>query len=233
MIYSLYIFDRHCTCVYYQDWHRSKRPKPAAPGNLLPGVSRTVESPTPRPIIVAENVTSDSPTPSLPPPTPRSTLNVNSGVVVSLGDRDSLTAGFASLISPAVPQPPAPLAPPTGLPFDEEAKLVYGVILSLRNMVKKLSGRPSHRDETFVGYRTSTYKLHLFETLSGYKFIMLSDPAADSLRFVLRQIYSGPFIDYVVRNPLIQMDSRTQGIDNENFRASTDRLVRNLSVYAS
>jgi hypothetical protein len=28
-----------------------------------------------------------------------------------------------------------------GLPFDEEAKLVYGVVLSLRNMVKKLSGR--------------------------------------------------------------------------------------------
>ena len=28
-----------------------------------------------------------------------------------------------------------------GLPFDEEAKLVYGVVLSLRNMVKKLAGR--------------------------------------------------------------------------------------------
>ena len=28
-----------------------------------------------------------------------------------------------------------------GLPFDEEAKLVYGVVLSMRNMVKKLSGR--------------------------------------------------------------------------------------------
>jgi hypothetical protein len=28
-----------------------------------------------------------------------------------------------------------------GLPFDEEAKLVYGVVLSLKNMVKKLSGR--------------------------------------------------------------------------------------------
>jgi len=28
-----------------------------------------------------------------------------------------------------------------GLAFDEECKLVYGVLLSLRNMVKKLSGR--------------------------------------------------------------------------------------------
>jgi trafficking protein particle complex subunit 1 len=29
----------------------------------------------------------------------------------------------------------------SSLPFDEEAKLVYGVIVSLRAMVKKLSGR--------------------------------------------------------------------------------------------
>ena len=29
----------------------------------------------------------------------------------------------------------------TSLPFDEEAKLVYGVVISLRNMIKKLSGR--------------------------------------------------------------------------------------------
>ena len=27
------------------------------------------------------------------------------------------------------------------MPFDEESKLVYGVVLSLRNMVKRLSGR--------------------------------------------------------------------------------------------
>jgi hypothetical protein len=36
-------------------------------------------------------------------------------------------------------QPPA--AHQRGLPFDEEAKLVYGVVMSLRHMIKKLSGR--------------------------------------------------------------------------------------------
>lgn len=35
---------------------------------------------------------------------------------------------------------PSPV-PTTGLSFDEEAKLVYGVVLSLRNMVKKLAGK--------------------------------------------------------------------------------------------
>ena len=61
---------------------------------------------------------------------------------------------------------------------------------------------------------------------------MLSDPKTDSLRFVLRQIYIGPFLEYVVRNPLIKMDSREQGIDNEYFRASVDRLIRGLSVFS-
>lgn len=88
------------------------------------------------------------------------------------------------------------------------------------------------RDEQFVNYRTSAYKLHLYETISGYKFVMLSDPQTDSLRFVLRQIYVGPFIEYVVRNPLISMDSREYGIDNEYFRASVDRMIRGLSVFA-
>jgi hypothetical protein len=86
-------------------------------------------------------------------------------------------------------------------------------------------------DEHFVGYKTSTYKLHLFETATGYKFVMFSDPNTDSLRFVLRQLYSGPFLEYVVRNPLMTMDSRERGIDNEYFRASVDRLVRGLSVF--
>ena len=57
------------------------------------------------------------------------------------------------------------------------------------------------------------------------------DPALDPLRFVLRQIYSGPFLEYVVRNPLVDMDSRVRGIDNEYFRMSTDRLVRGLTVF--
>ena len=60
---------------------------------------------------------------------------------------------------------------------------------------------------------------------------MLSDPNADSLRFVLRQIYSGPFLEYVVRNPLVQMDSKEHGIDNEYFRTSSDRMIRGLSVF--
>jgi len=216
-IHSLYIYDRHCICVYYQDWHRTKRPKPAVEGGILPAVSQAVSAtPPPNP---DGNVATSSAYSS-----PRNTLSSSTGIVVALnpGANQNPTA----LVQQAAT---VPGTSSTGLPFDEEAKLVYGVVISLRNMIKKLSGK----DEQFVNYRTSAYKLHLFETSSGYKFVMLSDPKTDSLRFVLRQIYVGPFLEYVVRNPLVKMDSREQGIDNEYFRASVDRLIRGLSVFAS
>jgi hypothetical protein len=116
-----------------------------------------------------------------------------------------------------------------GLAFDEECKLVYGVLLSLRNMVKKLSGRSVfllffldpgpfssqnhtyHRGGQFQSYRTSAYKFHFYETLTGYKFILLSDPLADNMQFVLKAIYSGPFLDFVVRNDLVGV--RGGGLD--------------------
>ncbi|KAG5648486.1 hypothetical protein DXG03_003097 [Asterophora parasitica] len=155
---------------------------------------------------------------------PRDTLSSGSGIVVAVNDMSTQSPMTPLLQTPV----PSVALSSTGLAFDEEAKLVYGVILSLRNMVKKLSGR----DEQFVNYRTSAYKLHLYETPTGYKLVMLSDPNTDSLRFVLRQIYVGPFLEYVVRNPLVKIDSREHGIDNEYFRASIDRLVRGLSVFS-
>ena len=83
--------------------------------------------------------------------------------------------------------------------------------------MEKLNGI---RDESFTSYRTPRYKLHLFETPTSYRFVLLSDPSADSLKFVLRQIYVGPFMEYVVRNPLVEMDSRTEGVDNEQVGPS-------------
>jgi len=210
-IYSLYIYDRHCECVYYQDWHRTKRPKPAVEGGILPGVSQAVSH-------VASTTTDVNAGSSFS--SPRNTLSSTTGILVAMNENSNQL--------PTTPSLSVSAASSTGLPFDEEAKLVYGVVISLRNMIKKISGR----DEQFVNYRTSGYKLHLFETLSGYKFVILSDPKTDSLRFVLRQIYVGPFLEYVVRNPLLKMDSRQQGIDNEYFKSSVDKLIRALSVFA-
>ena len=52
---------------------------------------------------------------------------------------------------------------------------------------------------------------------------MMSDPLADSLRGVLRQLYVGPFLAYVMRNRLVDWDTegqegkepRSRGVDND------------------
>ncbi|KAF9646591.1 snare-like protein, partial [Thelephora ganbajun] len=211
-----HVQDRHCTCVYYQDWHRSRKPKPAVPGGILPAVNKSLS-----PATITGSYVQDV--------SPRSTLSINSGVVIAVNDDDpNFTQHPNPLPSGVGGQPPTGGGQSTGLSFDEEAKLVYGVVLSLRNMIKKLSGR----DEQFVDYKTSAYKLHLYETISGYKFVMLSDPEADSLRTSLHSIYAGPFLDYVVRNPLVSMDSKERGIDNEYFRTATDRAVKSIPFFS-
>ena len=95
--------------MYYHDWNRSKPARPANDGGILQAVSHEVHPHRSG----AGGVD----------PSRRNTLMSSSGVVVAVNDD--------------VPRTPLPnaTAPPvsSGLPFDEEAKLVYGVVLSLRN----------------------------------------------------------------------------------------------------
>ncbi|KAI8834488.1 Sybindin-like family-domain-containing protein, partial [Chytridium lagenaria] len=84
---------------------------------------------------------------------------------------------------------------------EEEAKLIYGVVYSLRNVVTKLvAGKPSN--EGFLSFKTNVYKLHYFETASGMKFVMTTDPDSENMREVLRQIFASIYVEYVVKNPL-------------------------------
>lgn len=113
--------------MYYQDWHRTRRPKLAVEGGILPAVSQAV-APSPHPSDPNASISTGY-------GSPRNTLSSNTGIVVAVND------GSSNPASPLLQTPPPPPTTSTGLAFDEEAKLVYGVILSLRNMIRKLSGR--------------------------------------------------------------------------------------------
>ena len=96
------------------------------------------------------------------------------------------------------------------------------------------------RGGQFQSYRTSAYRFHFHETLTGYKFILLSDPLADNMQFVLKAIYSGPFLDFVVRNDLVGVKGggldeswgitaekgkiRGRGIDNDRVSDSLSSI---------
>jgi hypothetical protein len=105
---------------------------------------------------------------------------------------------------------------------DDDAKLVFGTVFSLRNMVRKLGGE----DDNFICYRTGQYKLHYFETPTNIKFVMLTDTKAPSMRIALQQIYVNLYVEYVVKNPLSPVEHPGGvGVNNELFEESLELFV--------
>lgn len=105
---------------------------------------------------------------------------------------------------------------------DDDAKLLFGTVFSLRNMVRKLGGD----DDNFVSYRTSQYKLHFYETPTNIKFVMLTDTKSPSMRIALQQIYINLYVEYVVKNPLSPVEHPGGvGVNNELFERSLEQFV--------
>lgn len=105
---------------------------------------------------------------------------------------------------------------------DDDAKLIFGTVFSLRNMARKLGGE----DDNFVSYRTNQYKLHYFETPTNIKFVMLTDLKSPSMRLALEQIYINLYVEYVVKNPLSPVEHPGGvGVNNELFEESLEQFV--------
>ncbi|KAJ5643029.1 TRAPP complex subunit (Bet5) [Penicillium longicatenatum] len=123
---------------------------------------------------------------------------------------------------------PQPQGGPTGLgqtvrASDDDAKLVFGTVFSLRNMVRKLGGE----DDNFISYTTNQYKLHYYETPTNIKFVMLTDLKSPSMRIALQQIYINLFVEYVVKNPLSPVEHPGGvGVNNELFEESLEQFVQ-------
>ena len=127
-IYNLYIFDRHCQCIYYQKWAHSSKPTTISSAT---GTSSNSQLGTSGSRLGGlANSTSRFSTSSAASSTAEPTSHVSSHMrsedniqsQTGITQQSGLAAG--SVIS-----------------IEEEAKLVYGVILSLRNFVRKLSGK--------------------------------------------------------------------------------------------
>ncbi|KAJ0114017.1 hypothetical protein N8I77_007164 [Diaporthe amygdali] len=106
-----------------------------------------------------------------------------------------------------------------------DAKLIFGTVFSLRNMVRKLGGD----DDAFISYRTGQYRMHYYETPTNLRFVLLTDTATMSMRNVLHQIYINLWVEYVVKNPLSPVEHKGgAGITNELFEMGLDQFIRGL-----
>ncbi|KAM4714232.1 trafficking protein particle complex subunit 1 isoform 2-T2 [Anableps anableps] len=114
-----------------------------------------------------------------------------------------------------------------GISKDEEFKLMYGMLFSIRSFVSKMS--PQDLKDGFLSFQTSKYRLHYYETASGLKFVMNTDLSVSSARDTLQHIYSNLYVDLVVKNPLCPS---SQTLDSELFGTRLDSFIRSLPYYS-
>lgn len=77
---------------------------------------------------------------------------------------------------------------PAGMAQQEEFKLMFGMLFSLRSFVAKMS--PTDMRDGFVAFHTSKYRLHYLETPSGLRLVLNTDLGVPSAREALQHIYS-------------------------------------------
>ncbi|KAL2694017.1 hypothetical protein Neosp_000587 [[Neocosmospora] mangrovei] len=127
--------------------------------------------------------------------------------------------------NPSDPDAPAAANLQAPTTSSDDAKLLFGTVFSLRNMVRKLGGD----DDAFISYRTAQYKLHFYETPANLRFVILTDTATLSMRNVLHQIYINLWVEYVVKNPLAPVEHKGgDGVKNELFELGLDQFIRGL-----
>ncbi|XP_071524197.1 trafficking protein particle complex subunit 1 isoform X2 [Panulirus ornatus] len=116
----------------------------------------------------------------------------------------------------------------SGMTREEEAKLMYGMIFSIKSFVTKVS--PVDLREGYLTYSTNKYRLNLYETPSRLKFILNTDVNAQGIKELLHQIYTQVYVEYVVYNPLCHLN---KPIESELFAAKLDEVVKQSPAYAS
>ncbi|KAH3759002.1 RNA-binding motif protein, X-linked 2 [Pelomyxa schiedti] len=140
-------------------------------------------------------------TPSVPNPDPSVTVVAGMGIYSVLVFNKSGKCVYHEDMAPG------------GIPNTSDTRQHYqatmmGMLHTMRQLCAKLS---NNHDERLAlrCYRTTTYKLHYYESPTGVKFIALTDPNVPPLYDHLSAIYRDVYIEYVIKNPLYKLDADT------------------------
>ncbi|GAU95822.1 hypothetical protein RvY_07371 [Ramazzottius varieornatus] len=111
---------------------------------------------------------------------------------------------------------------------DEEFKLTYGLIASIKAFSTRLS--PVEPKDGFHSFATDKYIMHFFESTTSMKFLLTSDLTAPSLRDLLHQIFL-IYTETVCRNVLVPARGRT--IDSQLFISRLETAIQQSPYFSS
>ena len=112
-------------------------------------------------------------------------------------------------------------------------KLVFGLLYSMKGFCNRISPKPLDdlEQEPLYSFTTSEYKLHYYETPSGLRFVMSTDPKSGAPSTdLLKKIY-GFYVDTVAKNPLYEPGTIPNAQVLANFLKKLDGTIETLPYF--
>lgn len=117
--------------------------------------------------------------------------------------------------------------------FEEEKKLVWGLAVTFKSIASQLSPStgPSPPIRNFNSFSTPKYKMHFYETPTGYRFVLCTDPQVNTdIQKVLAHIYSNLFVPLVLKNTAWQ---RGAPVQSPNFSTQLKTYLQKRPEFSS
>jgi hypothetical protein len=103
---------------------------------------------------------------------------------------------------------------------DDVERLLFGLVYSLRRTAAKMS--PKDKPGQLTSLTTTGYKMHFFQTVTGFMFVLLTGFTNLNLREKLQTFFSDVFLPNVVMNPLYEVNTP---INLATFDAAVDKFT--------
>ncbi|KAH3671950.1 hypothetical protein OGAPHI_000136 [Ogataea philodendri] len=217
-IYSFWIYDRHCNCIYSREYGTSA-------SETVKASSRS----TPKRLSSAHF--SNNPMENAPSATISSHSTLNSSVSTLSGQRKTSSSSNNPKIQELIQKGSVNTQNNNNM-----SKLLFGTLFSLKKIAVSLCTPPAEtaqEEEFYVSnlnnfnklrsFQTLNYKCHFYETINGLRFVVVTDPNARDLQTSLVDIYQHIYMDNVVRNPLMPVEFREgEVISNDRFVLAID-----------
>lgn len=109
----------------------------------------------------------------------------------------------------------------------DSAQLLFGTIYSLTNLASKLGAS----DNVLRSFSTGEYRIHLMETLTKYRFALVSDCGVDSAQAQLWEFYTQIFVKNVVQNALMPVEFGDNLLTNSELVTACDKYISQLPIF--